>query len=50
MQKMKADINQVLKFDVQQEREKVEIQIKQYQELESWQWPATASKNLSTRS
>jgi len=35
MQKMKADINQVLKFDVQQEREKVEIQIKQYQELES---------------
>lgn len=50
MQKMKADFNEVLKFDVQQEREKLDIQRKQYEELESCQWPATASKNLSSRS
>lgn len=30
MQKMKADINEVLKFDVQQEREKLDKQKKQY--------------------
>lgn len=35
MQKMKADFN--VKFDVQQEREKLDIQRKQYEELESCQ-------------